>query len=416
MSTRRITLGIDALAFGGEGVGRDADGQVVFVAGAAPGDRLEVEIDSVGHKARFVRGVIVRVIEPGQRVVPPCRYIDRCGGCPWQHVSATAQREAKQAIVTRALAPFLGVRVEPLVAAPETFGYRTRARMVVHQRALGFHGRRSHDVVDVEACLLLNPRLDHALQRLRALGLPDETVVSGLVAPPPDEQVHLSLVLPGALDAKTLAAAAALLDETIVGIELHGAREHRRVGQRALDVDGWQARAGGFAQANWAQNRWLVDHVSAAVAEVAPSRIVELYAGSGNFTGALMAIAPSGVAVEGDVGAARALAERVRSQPNAAGWTTRAESDTRTARWLFGEARAFDVAVLDPPRAGAKELVAALGQIRGRIVYVSCDPMTLARDVGSLVTAGFTTGRAWPVDMMPQTAHIEVLCVLDREA
>ena len=173
-----LELEVGALAFGGAAVGRAPDGRVVFVTGGTPGDRAEVRLDEV--KANFTRASLVRVLAPGpSRVAPRCPLTDRCGGCQWQEVAIESQRAAKQDIVARALGR-LGAAVTPLVEATPPFGYRSRVRLAVAPGTgrgdpvsrLGFSARRSHEIVDVPACPLLEPSLEEALAIVRALLLP----------------------------------------------------------------------------------------------------------------------------------------------------------------------------------------------------------------------------------------------------
>ena len=388
---------LDSLAFGGEAVGRDAGGRVVFVAGGAPGDRVVVRV--VEDKRTFARAELVRVVEAGSaRVAAPCPIVDRCGGCPWQHVAVDAQLAAKQAIVARALGK-LGVRVEAIVPSPAALGYRTRARMTVRAGAIGFAGRRSHDIVDVERCIALEPTLDAALQAgRRALGplIGEDGALSGLVR---DGAVELAVTSGRGADRARLQAAADAL-----------------VGQAAIarvTVDDAQAPAAGFAQANAAQNETLRRLVRDA-ARADGERVLELYAGDGNFTRDLALVARAGVAVEGDRPAAARLRERLAAN---AQWTIVADSSARAVERLVAAGERFDVVVLDPPRAGAADVVARLPSLAPeRIVYVSCDPMTLARDLATLSRFGYAARVAWPVDMMPHTWHVEVVCLITRAA
>jgi tRNA/tmRNA/rRNA uracil-C5-methylase (TrmA/RlmC/RlmD family) len=167
-----------------------------------------------------------------------------------------------------------------------------------------------------------------------------------------------------------------------------------------------------FAQANAAQNETLRKLVrDAAGAEGA--RVLELYAGDGNFTRDLAAVAASGLAVEGDA----AAVSRARAAVSAAAWQWRAAPVEDAVAELARAGQTFDVVVLDPPRAGAAAAIAALAKLgAARIVYVSCDPMTLARDVAALGKLGYRATRAWPVDMMPHTFHVETVCLLERAA
>jgi 23S rRNA (uracil1939-C5)-methyltransferase len=385
-----LELTLDSLAFGGEAVGRDADGRVVFVAGGAPGDRALVRV--VEAKRSFVRAELVRVVAAGAaRVVPPCPIVDRCGGCPWQHVTLEAQLLAKQAIVERALAKS-GARVEKIVPSPAALGYRSRARMTARGGRIGFAGRKSHEIVDVERCLALDPVLDAAMQAARgAVGasLGEEGAIAGLVR---GGEVELALTSGRGADRARLAAVAKTL-----------------VGQAAIarvSVDDPRAPAAGFAQANAAQNETLRRLVLQA-AQAGGARVLELYAGDGNFTRDLSAVATGGVAVEGD----RPAVARLGAV--AGDWKIEAESAARAVERLVRAGARFDVVVLDPPRAGAADVAAALAKLApARIVYVSCDPMTLARDLATLAAAGYAARVAWPVDMMPQTWHVEVVCLV----
>ncbi|MCU1282146.1 MAG: deoxyribonuclease/rho motif-related, partial [bacterium] len=229
-----LELTLDSLAFGGEAVGRDAGGRVVFVAGGAPGDRVVARV--VEDKRKFVRAELVRVVAAGAaRVVAPCPIVDRCGGCPWQHVAVDAQLAAKQAIVERALGKS-GARVEPIVPSPAALGYRTRARMTARAGKVGFAGRRSHEIVDVERCIAMDPLLDAAMHAARrALGgsVGEEGAIAGLVR---DGAVEIAVTSGHGADRATLVAAGKAL-----------------VGQAAIarvTVDDAQAPAAGFAQAN----------------------------------------------------------------------------------------------------------------------------------------------------------------------
>jgi 23S rRNA (uracil1939-C5)-methyltransferase len=381
-----LELTLDSLAFGGEAVGRDASGRVVFVAGGAPGDRVVVRV--VEDKAKFARAELVRVVQAGAvRVAAPCPIVDRCGGCPWQHVRYEAQLAAKQAIVERALQKS-GARVEAIVPSPAELGYRTRARMTVRGGRVGFAGRKSHEIVDVEACLALDPALDAAMQAARRALAPyagEEGAIAGLLR---DGEVAIALTSGRGADRAALAAAA---------------------GER-VTIDDARAPAAGFAQANAAQNETLRRLVREAAAADG-KRALELYAGDGNFTRDLARVASGGVAVEGDRPAVARLREVAGS------WRVEAGNSARAVDKLLRAGESFDVVVLDPPRAGAADVVAALAKLSPqRIVYVSCDPMTLARDLATLSRAGYAARVAWPVDMMPQTWHVEVVCLITRAA
>jgi 23S rRNA (uracil1939-C5)-methyltransferase len=177
---------VDSLAPGGDAVGRQrdegaaktaADGRATFVPLAAPSERVRARV--VRAKERVAWAELVSIERPGPaRIEPPCPIFGACGGCQWQHVTLEAQHAAKKAIVERALGAGRPLDVGAVVAASAAYGYRDRAKLTVGPGGtLGFHGRRSHDVVDAAACLLLGPELARAFPALRALarGLPAGT-------------------------------------------------------------------------------------------------------------------------------------------------------------------------------------------------------------------------------------------------
>ncbi len=423
---QRITLRLSSLAFGGDAVGRDDEGRVTFVAGGAPGDLVRVRLTE--RKKAYARGDLEQVIEPGARVAAPCPLVDRgadsCGGCPWQHVELAAQLAAKEEIVRHALEKS-GALVEPILPAPAWLGYRTRAKMTGRGRAIGFHAHRSHRVVDVDHCLALDPRLDAAMQAARqALGsaLGEEGTLSGLLAP--DGEVQLAIEPGWNAAPETLAdlAGALLHAHGIAGVTVRAQGTTRVYGAPLLDIgSGHLASAAGFAQANFAQNevlRRLVRSLALPAGEPGERRLLELYAGDGNFTRDLVARAQV-VAVESDRDAAARLIENLRlaspRTPTSQRWSVRAESAATATRKLAEAGERFDVVVLDPPRSGALDALSDLVALfPERIVYISCDPMTLARDLGRLTDSGYRATRAQPIDMMPHAAHVEVVALVER--
>ncbi len=416
MSTTRIR--IRALAHGGDGVGavEDGEGPTWFVPGALPEELVEAA--EVRHAKRFVQGRLVQVVEPSSaRVEPPCPYAGACGGCQWQHVDANKQPEFKARIVADQLRGVAtGVRVG--FAGP-ALGYRRRAR--VHYRrgedgfSLGFHAPRSREVVDVPTCAVLHPALDAATQRLRLVAgmLPPSGEVLGLT-----DGTRTILALPRVKPTpEVLAALEALLDETLVGIEVRGGRQQASVGKRTLEVDASArlppVRVGAFSfgQANGAGNHALVQHV-AQKAQADGLRVLELYAGSGNLTRALARTAHRVWASDTDHEAIRTLqglAKATELPINA-----KRQSATNLLPKLAESRSTYDVIVLDPPRAGlGKEgMVAACRVATGRIVYVSCDAATLARDLEVATSHGFEIEDVTVFDLMPMTAHVEIVATL----
>jgi 23S rRNA (uracil1939-C5)-methyltransferase len=420
-----VQIEIESLAYGGSGVGR-LQGEVFFVPETAPGELVEVEATRQHRRHREAR--VLRILRPSpERVAPPCPHFGSCGGCQWQHLSAAAQLEAKLGALTEALVRLGKVPREQLqgrvsaVAAPEQFGYRRRCRFSVDGRGrLCFHQRGGAELVAIDRCDLLSP----ALQQL------SRALEKALAAQPVRGLTHLELcetagrsaaeavLEPGAFTAEARACLASWLAPPVAlaGVVVHeGDRVPAELGDPQLAEPPLLLRPDVFAQPSRAGGDLLRTKVLAA-AEVRPAdRVLELYCGSGNFTFALAEGAGEVCAIEQDGHALRlarlalpaALAPRV----------TFLEGDAAALAPRWSRDLGFELAVLDPPRAGARPLLEPLARsVRRRIVYVSCDPATLARDVATLAPLGFDLTSAVVLDLFPQTYHLETVATLDRRA
>ncbi len=426
-------------------MGRDG-ARPLFVPFTAPGDRVEVEVPAGQAPAH---GLLRRLIEPGpDRVEPPCRHfgpgasaseeIDRlCGGCEWLHLRYQAQLDQKG----RALAETLrrigrlapgSFELRPVLPSPAPLRYRSRAKFHLDRRSsrLAFFRRRSHQPVRLAECWLLEPELD-ALREAAGPALTE----AGLAA----REVTLEWSAHQGRGAAALAVAAltpaareraeGLLAgvPSLAGVVLlaEGAtpllvgepvlRHERRPGQPARGLS--RSRPDVFRQANRFANALLVD---AALELLRPDdqEVLELFCGAGNFTGPLAARALAVAAVEGH-GPALELARRDLQDAPPGLVRFFAGDALGLARALAREsgtgARRFGAALLDPPREGAKGLGPALRDLQvRRAVYVSCDPATLARDLRACVEAGFRVVAVQPVDMFPQTHHLEAAALLER--
>jgi len=383
-----IELDIATLAAGGDAVGRDANGRVTFVPRAAPGDRLRARI--VHATSSFARAELVELITPGPaRAEPTCPHVLRgCGGCQWQHVARAEQLAAKHAIVAGALRKLDGVRVHPIDDPGPALGWRRRARFHVERGRAGLYELGSQRVLPIDHCPQLEPALDAAYAAVAA-------------ATPPDGELALLLAHDGRIAVATERAwrgAARLLigRAGIVGV-LAGDQPH---GDVVLEVEpGLWGGPWDFAQASRSGNAALVAQARAALGR-GPGRLLELYAGAGNFT--------RGFTADGwDVTATDAVAPAKPPPGFHAGPVH--EVLARVA----GAGGPWDAVALDPPRTGAAEAIEGILRAAPRtIVYVSCDVATLARDAARL--AGYRATDAWPLDVMPQTAHVEVVLRLQR--
>ena len=384
---------------GADGV-LESDHGVIFVPRVVPGDVVRVE--SIRRRGKTLRGRLARLLEASpDRRQPPCDIVDRCGGCPWMPIA-----DARQAALKRARVARLGQDAQWHEAA--TLEYRHRARFAWHGRTLGYRERSGHRIVDVERCVVLDAPRHAAWTRLRTL----VELLSGegeiLLGPAGDGAVAL-LRTDAAQSGELYARCPALLDDALRGIvlEVAGARASWGETQESYVVDGGLLASpiGGFAQGHGVLNEALVQHVASQVPEEA--RVLELYCGAGNLSVRLARSASAWLGVELDADAVEACRHNLRSR-GLRGKVIEASAEAfPPGRW--------DVVVLDPPRAGAREAVARIGATKAeRVVYVSCHLATLERDLRALDDAGYRLESCAAFDMFPQTPHLELVATLVR--
>ena len=424
---------IRSLAQGGHGVATSADGRTLFVPGTVPGDRLRCRITEV--RRRYLRGQLVELVQSGpERIVPQCRHFGDCGGCDWQMLAYADQCRYKQQLLQQTCAHRLGAAaaecLEPLLASETAFGYRSRAQLKAHAAggafALGFYRRGSHFVVDVQDCPLLAAPLRALLAPLRQLfaGTPYAAWVPQIDAATDDAGAIRLLVHYRGED---LAAFCRWLQPRLATLAVAGplavlvqagrkARIRLLCGepQLRIRVDEpplWLAYGpGGFAQVHLAQNRALVARLLDWAAVQPSDQVLDLYCGMGNFTLPLARRAARATGVEDYAPSIEAARANARETGLAARTVFEVAA---TADCLSRLTAAPDLVVLDPPRSGAYEAVAGLVRLRpSRLVYVSCDPQTLLRDLVPLLGQGYDLLRLGALDLFPQTHHTEVVALL----
>jgi 23S rRNA (uracil1939-C5)-methyltransferase len=426
-----VELNVHALDAGGHGIARNPEGKVVFVEGALGGETVIAQLVRSKPKFDVARTVTVLKESSGRRE-PPCPYYDSCGGCAIQHADARTQVAAKQRWLEDCLER-IG-KVEPECMLPpiygEEWGYRRRARLSVRYveskggALVGFRERRSTFVTDIQGCIVLPPHVSALIPGLRELigrlsvpdRMPQIEVAVGDAAVvlvfrhllPLNDQDHA--LFREFADANSVQVwlqprgpdSAALFHPVCAPGLFYTLPEFGlRIAFRPTD----------FTQVNHAVNRLLVSRAVRLLDPQPGERIGDLFCGIGNFT---LPIATFGARVIGIEGSA-ALVERGRQNAAANGLVAQFETGD-----LFEPNLAplgpFDKLLLDPPREGAIELAKALPDAwPRRIVYVSCDAATLARDAGVLVNArGFRLAAAGVVNMFPHTAHVESIALFER--
>jgi 23S rRNA (uracil1939-C5)-methyltransferase len=393
-----VEIDIHDMAHGGEAVGRH-HGKAVFVGGAIPGERVRVSV--VTDKATWARADLDDVLTPAAaRVAPPCPHFVECGGCQWQYMAYTEQLTWKSSIVAgqlRHLGGVSDVEIAPIVASSAPFGYRNRMTFHVQSGRPGLYRLRSNEQVPISACLLLAPGLADLYDRLGPLpGVNEVTLRMGV------KTGERAVLIRGRIPEHASGWGASVS-------RLAGRRFEPHIGPPFVheEVAGIRFRITGpaFFQVNTDGAGALAKLVINALQPIASDTLLDAYAGVGLFAatvgksvGRVVAVESNGVAVAdlrhnlSEAGVARHEVVRDRFEEVA-------------------PAGSWDLAVCDPPRRGlGKSGVASLvaGGPR-RIAYVSCDPASLARDTRLLDTAGYRLVKATPVDLFPQTFHVEAV-------
>lgn len=430
------SIEITGLSSEGEGVGRLEDGRVAFVDGGVPGDR--VELRDIEARKKFVRARVAKILSPSpDRIPAPCPHFEACGGCRWQNIRYEAQLSAKRSIVTNALERIGGLEAYDeegvdIVASPEPYGYRARARWVEAPEGLGYRERGSREIHAVDSCPVLLPTAEAALASRTAM------IVAGTVVPSAQgaaivekvEKAGASKAAAGrAKKSKEKQGRRKRPNEWVVTVGSNGeavvvraSATGGRGGERpdsetvTLEVLGESLRISGdsFVQGNallWEPLAEAVrDLCVAPLIAGKPTRLVELYCGAGFFT---IPIARAGLTIaafESDRAALADLGCNLRRARLDRGVNV-VPGRVETRRDLDRRLKEGDVVLVDPPRTGLEDAVceAIAAAAPERVVYLSCNPATLARDLKKLVSAGYKVGKPKIFDLFPQTPHVETL-------
>lgn len=424
---KKQRLDIERLSGDGRGIAF-LEGRTWFVSGALAGEAVEARV--LNARGKVVEARLEGVLQASpERREPPCRFYHRCGGCNLQHLPHEAQLALKQRTLAEQLQRVAGVQPDAW-AAPLTgpeFGYRRRARVAVRwdvkarRLDVGFRAEASQEIVAIDDCAVLVQPLQTILRHLptvlRSLSKPQvighvelfsgtaEAVLVRHVAPLPDDD---------------LARLRAFCDEAGAQLWLQGEGEPAPVDAAAtlsFALAPWQLelawRPGDFVQVNAEVNTAMIEQALAWLAPQADERVLDLFCGLGNFALPLARQAREVVAVEG----VQAMVDRAEANArnnavhNAAFFQADLSQPLAGAGWA---AEGFSAVLLDPPRDGAFEVVQGIARLKAkRLVYVSCNPATLARDTQVLVAQGYRLKRAGILDMFPQTAHVEAMALFE---
>lgn len=420
-----VKLEIERLSYGPYGIGR-VEGRVLMVPHTAPGDTVTAHV--VEEKERFAIGALDRILTPAPgRRTPPCSYAGACGGCSWQHIDYATQLMAKQQSVDDALrriGKLSGYELRPIIAAADEFHYRRRVRLQVGPgKELGFFGAATHELVKIDACLIAEDPLNRILTTLRrwARGLNTDLEHIEIVTGDQSDETVVAVKGSGDFIPRDEPACAHLVgaEGGVHGLIVAGRDWRKTWGEPRITVRlgaelDLRVEADVFTQINPAGNRRVLDEVLRAGNFHGGDRVLELFAGAGNFTLPLARRSKTVVAVEGHRSSIDNAKRNTQQQAiDNIRWVC--ASVPRAVAELKRKREQFSKIVLDPPRAGAKSIEAdmkALGA--ARIIYISCNPTTLARDVAALDKLGYKLATVQPIDLFPQTFHVEAVATLER--
>jgi len=374
------------------------EGKAVFIPAVIPGEVVRIEIHE--DRASYATARAIEIISPSPfRIQPACPYFPSCGACQLAHISYEQQPALKKEILeetlrrTARLDP-AGV-MEDIVPSASPLNYRSRVRFHVRGGELGFRARQTQTLVPVADCLVLKEELRQslpALQKLLAQFRAQEDFELELDFEPDSREMH-ALVL----------ARKKLFYRYENG-------SFKMVGPPSKTM----LRLLSFTQANPEQNKKMVELVSSLAAKSQAQTCLELFAGAGNFSFALAKKLNKLAAVEQDRNAV-SLADMLKKESGAENVEFVARNSESYLSHALKRRLNFDLVALDPPRAGAKKESAKILRLEPKtIIYVSCEPSTLARDLKLLTDAGYQLEKIIPIDMFPQTFHIESISLLNR--
>jgi 23S rRNA (uracil1939-C5)-methyltransferase len=417
---------IKNLSYSASGVAR-IEGKVAFIPHTVTGDVVKFMVAQ--DKKTYSDGKLIEIVKSSpHRRTAPCQYFGRCGGCQWQHVVYPYQIQSKKMISKDLIERIGGVKnpnVLDTYSAGAEWNYRQRVRFQIGRKkdavSFGFAVHNSREVVDIETCHIVRKPIAELINKIRQhkneldrfydfeiyySEKDDNFIFSGLAREKSalgDLKKILEFFKGGVLVDKTTKA------YTTVGEPFLN---------YAVNTSGMdfllKVYAGGFIQANPEVNELILNVMGEQFENPGDMNMLELYAGSGNFSLFFSKMFKQVVSVEGEPSSFKALEENIRRNKASNLRPVKAAVYDEVVR-CFNRKKQFDVIFLDPPRIGAKEIMPFLPKLNpDTILYLSCNPSTLARDIQILAFSGYELVKAIPFDMFPQTFHIEILAILKK--
>ena len=386
-----VELTLTDFAAGGKAVARMPDGRVAFVRLGIPGERVVAELEE--EHPTYVEATAVRVLEPSvQRVEPRCPYFGPCGGCQLQHIEYGEQLRLKGGVVEeqlRRIGRFEQPPVREMIGMTNPWGYRNHMRFTVRRDgSVGFIEHGSRRFLRIDHCEIAHPAANKVLAQVQGRTMQTRQIAMRIGEHTGDVLVQPRLRWRPHKRGRTRSGQQSYR-ETLLGIR-------------------YRISSPAFFQVNTRQAEQLLQHVASRVKAVRPHLVVDAYAGVGTFAALLAQTVPEVATIEYSAAADDDAAANLRDLPNVRRLTGTVQEHLPALR--------PDVVVVDPPRVGLEGDVidALLASTARRIVYVSCEPSTLARDLRLLVDGGFALTEVQPIDMFPHTQHIECITTLDR--
>ena len=417
-----MQIEIERIAFGGSGIAKK-DGKVFFVRGGLPKDVLEINV--IKDKGNYAEAVIAGIIEPSpDRVEPVCPVFDLCGGCQLQNLSYPAQLRGKEHILRETLGRLGGlhdVAIEPIIASPSEFAFRNKVTLSTWfydgNWHIGYNQKGSDRKVAIESCPISTDIVDKTISRI------SDVLASLGDRHYPLEKIHISSN--GVKSQITLVPRHGrrrdLLKTLLKHLRRHQETENISVsgaGEAGFEFsilgNKFMTTPSAFTQVNSEVNELIIKTVLEWAQLTGDETVLDLYSGIGNFSIPLARQAREVLSVEISNNSVK-LAKKSAQANSVKNIVFQNAACEDAVEILNQEKEKFDLVVLDPPREGAKQIIEGLvGLSPGKVIYVSCDPATLARDLKRFSELGYKVIKVRPFDMFPQTFHIESIVMLAK--